>query len=100
MWPASLFADDLGRVVMEAERSCRVTHAHPEAVAGAVAVAVATAHAIAWHEARQKDSWRTFIDAVLQDVPASEVADNIQVARDLPDHLTIQEIGSSKLLMN
>ena len=40
------FADDLGRVVAEAERSAVVTHAHPEGVAGAVAAAVATA--MAW----------------------------------------------------
>ncbi|MFI8002436.1 ADP-ribosylglycohydrolase family protein [Streptomyces sp. NPDC086010] len=37
------FHANLGRVVEEAERSAVVTHAHPEGVAGAVAVAVAAA---------------------------------------------------------
>ncbi len=37
------FADDLDRVVSEAVKSARVTHWHPEGVAGAVAVAVAVA---------------------------------------------------------
>ncbi|MBO1336173.1 ADP-ribosylglycohydrolase family protein [Streptomyces sp. VRA16 Mangrove soil] len=37
------FHADLGRVREQAERSARVTHAHPEGVAGAVAVAVAAA---------------------------------------------------------
>jgi len=37
------FADDLDRVVEQARRSAVVTHAHPEGVAGAIAVAVAAA---------------------------------------------------------
>jgi ADP-ribosylglycohydrolase len=37
------FAGDLDRVTTEAVRSAQVTHAHPEAAAGAVAVAVAAA---------------------------------------------------------
>jgi ADP-ribosylglycohydrolase len=39
------FADDLDSVVEHARRSAVVTHAHPEAVAGAIAVAVAAAWA-------------------------------------------------------
>ncbi len=38
------FAGDLERASAEAVRSAEVTHAHPEGVAGAVAVAVAAAH--------------------------------------------------------
>ena len=37
------FADDLDRVVRMAERSARVTHYHPEGIAGAVVVAIASA---------------------------------------------------------
>jgi ADP-ribosylglycohydrolase len=40
------FADDLDRVAKEAWRSARVTHWHPEGIAGAVAVAMAVA--LAW----------------------------------------------------
>lgn len=39
------FAADLDRVVVEAERSAAVTHAHPEGQAGAAAVALAAAYA-------------------------------------------------------
>jgi ADP-ribosylglycohydrolase len=38
------FADDLGLVVECAARSAEVTHAHPEAIAGTVAVAVASGY--------------------------------------------------------
>ncbi|MFI6037067.1 ADP-ribosylglycohydrolase family protein [Streptomyces sp. NPDC051315] len=37
------FHTDLGRVVEQATRSAEVTHAHPEGIAGAIAVAVAAA---------------------------------------------------------
>src|SRR4051812_15788431 len=37
------FHDDLGRTVDQAARSAQVTHAHPQGIAGAVAVAVAAA---------------------------------------------------------
>lgn len=39
----AFFADDLERVVQEAEKSAVTTHTHSEAVAGAIAVAVAAA---------------------------------------------------------
>ncbi len=38
------FADDPGRIAQEARRSSVVTHAHPDGIAGAVAVALAAAH--------------------------------------------------------
>jgi ADP-ribosylglycohydrolase len=84
------FADDLDRAIMEAERTAVITHTHPEAVAGAIAVAVATAYAVRLSEGSLVPDWRAFIDLVLQHVPASEVRDNIQIARDLPDDLTIE----------
>ena len=40
------FAGDLGQVVEQAQLSSLVTHRHPEAVAGAIAVAVAAACAV------------------------------------------------------
>lgn len=43
------FADDLDRVVAEARQSAEVTHNHPEAKAGAIAVAIAAANA--WRRA-------------------------------------------------
>ncbi len=86
------FADDLDRVAIEAERAAVITHTHPEAVAGAIAVAIATAHAVRSREGSPVPDWRTFIDVVLLHVPASEVRDTLQMARDLPDDLTIEQV--------
>ncbi|WP_433333599.1 ADP-ribosylglycohydrolase family protein [Spirillospora sp. CA-294931] len=38
------FADDLPRAAREAELQAEITHAHPEGIAGAIAVALAAAH--------------------------------------------------------
>jgi ADP-ribosylglycohydrolase len=86
------FADELERVAVEAERSAVVTHAHPEAVAGALAVALATAYAVRSREGSRAPDWRTFLDLVLLHVPRSEVRTNLQLARDLPDALAIEEV--------
>jgi ADP-ribosylglycohydrolase len=86
------FADDLDRVAVEAKRSAIITHTHPEAVAGAMAVALATAHAVCSCESPSVPDWRNFIDAVLLHIPASEVHNNLEIARDLPDDLTIEEV--------
>ncbi|HVA89843.1 MAG TPA: ADP-ribosylglycohydrolase family protein, partial [Chloroflexota bacterium] len=73
------FADDLDMVVPQARRAAEVTHAHPEAIAGAIAIAVAAA--LAWRE-RGRDTPR-FLDLVLPYIPDSEVRDGIRRARDL-----------------
>lgn len=86
------FADDLERVASEAEHSAVITHAHPEAVAGAIAVAEAAAYAARLCEDVPVPDWRAFIDLVLPHVPASEVRGNLQKARDLPDKFTVEEV--------
>lgn len=68
----AFFADDLDRVVLEATRSAEVTHAHPEGVAGAVAVAVAAAWGYRLG-AGGAPSNMALIDLVLPYVPESEV---------------------------
>jgi ADP-ribosylglycohydrolase len=73
------FADDLAHVVQQAVLSAQVTHAHPEAAAGAIAVAVAAATT-----ARDPTlSPRNFLDRVAEHVPASMVRDGITEARRL-----------------
>jgi ADP-ribosylglycohydrolase len=80
------FADDLDTVVAEAARSAAVTHAHPEAVAGAVAVAVAAALSVRGVPGDE------LIASVLARVPDSEVgsrlrrADRIALSSD-PRHV-------------
>ena len=64
-------ANDLDDVVANAQLSAIVTHAHPEGVAGAVAVAVATAEA-ALMRGRIRDG-HVFIEDVIEAVPEGEV---------------------------
>lgn len=75
------FADNLNQVEAMAEASAVVTHSHPEAVAGTIAVAVAAA--IAWQtkEAPRPDR-SEFLNAILEYVPVSEVRSKIARARD------------------
>lgn len=66
------FAEDLDLVVAETERSAPVTHAHPEAVAGAVAVAVAAALSA------RGGAWP--LEAVAARTPDGQVADRPRAA--------------------
>ncbi|WP_019008025.1 ADP-ribosylglycohydrolase family protein [Deinococcus aquatilis] len=83
------FAPDLDRVVEQARLSSLVTHSHPEAVAGAIAVAVAAALCAQGAEGHQNLSPPTFLDLVQRRVPSSEVASKIRRARDLPQSATL-----------
>ncbi len=75
----AFFADDLERVVVEARSSAAVTHAHPEGLAGAIAVAVAAAMA-----------WRTRDDSI------NATGDILRKAYDLtPDGLTRDGLGQA-----
>ncbi|MDI1462083.1 ADP-ribosylglycohydrolase family protein [Catellatospora sp. KI3] len=70
------FAADLDRVPAQAVLSAQVTHAHPEALAGAVAVAVAAALAVRGVAAGE------LLDAVAARTPDGEVAAGLRrVAR-------------------
>ena len=76
------FADDLDAVVENAANSSVVTHAHPEAAAGAIAVAVGAALA-ARCAGGPYPTRREFLDAVLPLVPDSVVREKLRHARDL-----------------
>jgi ADP-ribosylglycohydrolase len=72
----AFFADDPAEAARQAALSATVTHTHPEAVAGTIAVAVAAAHA-----ARGPLPPGPFIDRVLEHVPHGKVHDGIAEAR-------------------
>ncbi|MBK8020630.1 MAG: ADP-ribosylglycohydrolase family protein [Chloroflexi bacterium] len=76
------FADDLDRVVAEAHRAAEVTHAHPEGIAGAIAVSVAAAQAarLRGQPAPEPDA---FLESVLPYIPESEVKSGIRRAREI-----------------
>src|SRR5262249_41136214 len=67
------FADELEAVVEHARRSAQITHAHPEGIAGAIAVAVGAAQAWRASEAAHPPDAGGFLDGVGQCVPESTV---------------------------
>jgi ADP-ribosylglycohydrolase len=81
------FAADLDRAAEEARRSAEVTHAHPEGIAGAIAVAVAAG--LACH-GRDCPSGPAFIEAVLGYLPQCEVRARAYGALCLPDDPSIE----------
>ncbi len=75
------FADDLAAVVDNARRSAEVTHAHPEGIAGAIAVAVAAAWA--YRLRGTSPTRQEFLDRVLPLIPDSEVRNGVIRAREI-----------------
>ncbi|MFC4911741.1 ADP-ribosylglycohydrolase family protein [Actinomadura gamaensis] len=85
------FADDLDEAARQAALSATVTHTHPEAVAGAIAVAVASGLAA-------DGDWRPgpFIDRVLEYVPDGRVRDGVREARHL---LTVSDAETAAYVL-
>ena len=84
------FSDDLDAVVEQSTYSAVVTHAHPEGVAGAVAVAVAASHAWQARERGERPSRSDLLDRVLSRVPVGEVHSRLRRARDLSEGVPVQ----------
>lgn len=86
------FADDIPKLITEAIKATEVTHAHPEGIAGAIAVSVATA--IAWQNRDKPLSRGDFIEQILPHIPKSDVHLNCLLAQKLPsnEHIAIHEI--------
>jgi ADP-ribosylglycohydrolase len=83
------FAEDLDRVVEQAARSAAVTHAHPEAATGAIAIAVAAALAA------RGTSGRALVKNVLEWTPDGEVAARLRRIADAPFSLEPQWIAAT-----
>ncbi|RZQ60952.1 ADP-ribosylglycohydrolase family protein [Amycolatopsis suaedae] len=80
-------ADDLGVVIDQAARSAEITHAHPDGIAGAVAVALAAALA----STRLELGPAGLLDEVLRHLPAGEVRQRVRLARDLPGDTDVRD---------
>lgn len=80
-------------VIEQAALSSEITHAHPEGIAGAIAVAVATA--VTWQVRDTFPARAEFIDLILPHIPASEVKNGVQRARDLPAACSIGDAVSA-----
>jgi ADP-ribosylglycohydrolase len=84
------FADDLPRCIAEAHAAAEVTHAHPEGIAGGIAIAVAALHAIRAREASTPLATGLF-DVVRGATPAGYLRDAIDEARALPAGTSIAD---------
>ena len=94
----AFFADQPLRVVCEQARlSAEVTHAHPEGIAGAIAVAVAAA--LAWQR-RGTDATlgRSWIAAIRDAIPKGYTRDAVAEALDVAPDATI--VAAAKALGN
>jgi ADP-ribosylglycohydrolase len=76
------FAEDLAQVTEQARVSAIVTHAHPEGIAGAVAVAIAAAYATRLRGS-SAPTRSEFLQMILPHVPYSEVKSRITRAAAL-----------------
>ncbi|MDX2163323.1 MAG: ADP-ribosylglycohydrolase family protein [bacterium] len=93
----AFFHHDLAKAAEQARLSAEVTHAHPEGIAGAVAVAVAAGVACTLRGS-PPPARTQFIDLVLPHVPPSEVHSKIARARDLSSSISLE--GAVSLLGN
>jgi len=80
------FADDLGEAARQARLSAKVTHAHLEGQAGAMAVAVAAA----W-VTTQRGPGSALFAAVLDHLPPSETSAGVARAAALPPSARVEE---------
>ncbi len=87
----AFFAGDLDRVAEQAALSAEITHAHPEGVAGAVAVAVAAA--LAWTSRGVALEPGAFLRAVAERLPVSATRDGVVEAQRLDPSLGAPEAG-------
>ncbi len=78
------FADDLEAAARHARMSAEVTHYHPDAQAGAVAVAVAAAMAWQLGQSFEPNAGLRLIEAALDLTPCGPTHDGLQRACDLP----------------
>ncbi|MDG5802579.1 ADP-ribosylglycohydrolase family protein [Streptomyces ossamyceticus] len=82
-------AVDLDAVAEQAARQGVVSHHHPEAVAGAVAVALAAAYA-ARSRGGPRPARPDFLRAVAERLPDSDVRSGVLVAARMPDHTSVR----------
>ncbi len=87
------FADDIDAAVENARLSAEITHAHPEGIAGAIAVAVAAAYACQLRQTQEtRPTRQQFIDRVIPHVPKSEVLYGIKRARELAPDTSLAQV--------
>ena len=77
------FADDLALLMKQASLSAEVTHAHPEGIAGAVAVALAAAQACLYRSLGIRPKHAEFLGKIVDLLPQSEVRSKLVRAQSI-----------------
>ena len=77
-------ADDPSAIPAAARCSARVTHFHPEGIAGAIAVAIATGVAVALRGQAVESAVEGIFEAVLSATPGGEVRRRLEIAAGSP----------------
>lgn len=88
------FADVPRRVASQARLSALVTHTHPEAIAGAIAVARAAALAWQYRIDQKTPAHAEFLKQVLRSVPAGAVHDGLRQASELAPDISAPDAAS------
>lgn len=88
----AFFADDMDALIKNTKLATEITHAHPEGIAGGIAIAVASAYAVRTRN-ESKPSIAEFINQVIAHIPDSEVRDNCITASQIPTETPIDEVG-------
>lgn len=94
------FADDFAACVENARLSSEVTHAHPEGIAGGIAVAVAAA-VVAAAEGSIEKARAEYFTTVLEHTPASEVRSKIRQVSELQTTTALhvaQQVGNGSAI--
>jgi ADP-ribosylglycohydrolase len=88
------FYEDVEEVVKQAKLAAEVTHAHPEGIAGGIAVALAACVCARYGLKGIPLSADNFYDFIIEHLPASEVKAKIQKAKTLPAGYDVRTIVS------
>ena len=89
------FAGDLDQCVEAARASSLVTHTHPEAVAGTIAVAVGAAMAWKLRDTDKTNFAKTFFDEILRLTPESKVRRGILLASQTPTDVPLNDVAKA-----
>jgi ADP-ribosylglycohydrolase len=88
------FHENVEEVVEQATLAAEVTHFHPEAIAGAIAVALAACYCTRHGINGKKLQPEKFYDFIISNIPGSMVRSKIEKARTLPSDYDIRTIVS------
>lgn len=88
------FADNIDLLVNEAIKSAEITHAHPEAISGAIAVAVAAGFAAQLYKSQNLPTLQQYLNQIINYIPDSEVKSKIERASNFSENISIENAAA------